>query len=188
VSVPTTLVGDLNKPLASDPRNRWRLFWHDQLGRAECPYIRRWIVDLGPLGSIRLHHWLTDDDGRALHDHPWGFLTLVLSGSYVDIHEPSWIQRHGYLHSERLYRGLLRREVMSRGALRWRPAYHTHTVHTTGAWTILWAQPKKRNFGFRVWDARINGVKWLKANKYFGRHGLPPCASPSQEERNATTT
>lgn len=145
--------------------NPWRLFWRDQLGDPACPYITRWVVDIGPLGSLRLHHWYGNDDQRAMHDHPWGFLTLVLWGGYADVHYAEPPTEHGSYHTVT--------EWLRAGQIRWRSATHAHTVQTTGAWTLLWTQPKQRYFGFFV---RLGSrVKWFKANKFFATFGNPPC-------------
>src|ERR1700756_1815271 len=55
----------------------------ERLGLPQCPYVIRWRLEL-PFGSVRVHHWLGPDDHRALHDHPWWFLTIVLKGSYSE--------------------------------------------------------------------------------------------------------
>lgn len=167
----------------------WQLFHVNRLGNPDCKYITRWILDLGPLGSLRLHHWYGDDDGRALHDHPWGFLTVCLAGSYMDVteHEFCGVTESGDACHYVLPgdTGLLcsqRRDdhpvysvdVLVRGSVRWRPAEYTHTVRTTGAWTVLWTQPKRRYFGFYVW--RKGQRTWIKANKFFARYGFPACS------------
>lgn len=150
------------------------LFWRDKLGNPDCPYITRWVLDLGRLGSLRLHHWYGNDDQRALHNHPWGFLTVVLSGSYVDVHEPTWLQTHGTITDEGFYKTLLRHDILRAGSIRWRRANHTHTVETTGAWTILWCQPKSQYFSFRTF---FHGkMKWVRHVKYFHEFGHPACS------------
>lgn len=145
--------------------NDYRFFTVTRLGGPGCRYITRWVIDLGPLGSLRLHHWYGNDDQRAMHDHPWGFLTLVLWGSYDDVtHCPDCELPWG--PTEHI-------DHLRAGSIRWRSAEHAHTVRTTGAWTLLWTQPKRRYFGFLV---RRGGItKWVKANKWFGSHGHPPC-------------
>lgn len=117
------------------------------------PYVHRWIVET-PWGSLRLHHWVGNDDQRALHDHPWAFYTLVLKGGYLDKTEG------------------LRIEEMKPGRLRYRPARHTHTVllTTKDCWTLVLTGPKVRNFGFLV------GHNWLNARKYFEKYGKAPCS------------
>lgn len=173
--------------------NPWRLFWKDKLGDPACPYITRWVMDLGPLGSIRLHHWYGNDDPRAHHDHPWGFLTLVLWGSYVDVREwdvtnlsPAETLR---IAIDRADDGALVyvrpgvyevQDTLRMGSMRWRPATHAHTVRSTGAWTLLWTQPKSRFFGFFV--RKAGTLKWIKANTYFHTWGHPPCSDRSLTE------
>src|ERR1700742_1455693 len=56
---------------------------NEKLGLPDCPYVIRWRVEF-PFGSIRVHHWLSNDDDRATHDHPWWFITLVVKGYYYD--------------------------------------------------------------------------------------------------------
>jgi hypothetical protein len=34
--------------------------------------------------SIRVHHIKRADDDRHLHDHPWAFKTLIMSGCYLE--------------------------------------------------------------------------------------------------------
>ena len=58
--------------------------WNQKLGREECPYMRRWVIDLY-FFSIRLHHWMASDDQRHYHDHPWDFISLILKGGYMDV-------------------------------------------------------------------------------------------------------
>ena len=49
-------------------------------------YLRRWhIIPRNPWVNIYLHHFLGDDDSRALHDHPWHSWSLPISGGYWDI-------------------------------------------------------------------------------------------------------
>src|SRR4051812_20885395 len=62
----------------------FQIRWNEPLGKPECPYLKRWVfVFFGY--SIRIHHWIRSDDKRFFHDHPWGFLTIVLKGSYIDV-------------------------------------------------------------------------------------------------------
>ena len=55
------------------------------IGGAETPYMRRWfIIPRNRWFNIYLHHFLRSDDDRALHDHPWINLSILLHGSYVE--------------------------------------------------------------------------------------------------------
>lgn len=51
-------------------------------------YLRRWwIVPRNPLRNVYLHQFTRSDDDRALHDHPWTNMSLVISGRYIE-HTP----------------------------------------------------------------------------------------------------
>lgn len=60
-------------------------------------YLRRWwIIPRNRLGfNVYLHHFLSSDEDRALHDHPWWNISVLLSGSYLE-HMPDnvddWIK------------------------------------------------------------------------------------------------
>ncbi|QNJ56291.1 hypothetical protein SEA_OHGEESY_62 [Gordonia phage Ohgeesy] len=61
---------------------------HQVIGGAEDPYLRRWyLIPRNPLINVYLHQFLRSDDDRALHDHPWWFVSLILRGEYEEIHE-----------------------------------------------------------------------------------------------------
>ncbi len=60
-------------------------------------YLRRWwVIPRNRFGfNVYLHHFLSSDEDRALHDHPWWNMSILLSGSYLE-HMPenidNWIQ------------------------------------------------------------------------------------------------
>lgn len=133
------------------------LTWRQELGDPTCPYAKRWVINCGPLGSLRLHHWLSSDDKRAKHDHPSDFITLILKGSYVDA-------------------GIDTNERMTPGKICRRSAEHQHTVVVApgGCWTLLYFFPERRKWGFFV-RRKDGSFKWTKANKYFFENGHHPC-------------
>lgn len=126
--------------------------WAERLGLPTCPYVIRWRFETRWF-SIRLHHWLAPDDDRAHHDHPWRFTTFVLWGGYTD-DSPAGD------------------EHLRAPAIRRRTAEHRHTVRPDpgGAWTIVVTGPRIRTWGF--W---ADGVKLIKANKWFASRGHHPC-------------
>lgn len=141
--------------LPSEPSRKIRSFqlrWCEPLGKKECPYAYRWLLNLG-LFSIRLHLWLRSDDKRHMHDHPWSFVTLVLRGSYVDVSPAG-------------------RDQLRWGSVRYREATHRHYVEVpaTGALTLLVTSAPVRNWGF--W---VKG-KFKRPLRYFGRFGHPACS------------
>lgn len=65
------------------------------IGEPDRAYLRRWwIIPRNRFFNIYLHEFLRSDDDRALHDHPWINLSIVLRGSYRE-----W--RHYALDSNR---------------------------------------------------------------------------------------
>jgi hypothetical protein len=49
------------------------------------PYMRRWwIIPRNRFLNIYLHQILRDDDDRALHDHPWWNVSIILRGGYFE--------------------------------------------------------------------------------------------------------
>ncbi|SKM81860.1 Uncharacterised protein [Mycobacteroides abscessus subsp. massiliense] len=75
------------------PNNhRWLRKWvrlepHQPIGsEGEPPYLLRWyVIPRNRWLNVYLHKFLRDDDDRALHDHPWWFLSLVLWGQYIEV-------------------------------------------------------------------------------------------------------
>lgn len=125
--------------------------FREPLGLPTCPYVIRWRVETKWF-SVRVHHWISNDDDRAFHDHPWDFITFVLRGGYRD----SSPQGDQHLRAP---------------AIQYRSAEHQHTVFPDkgGAWTLVFTGPKVRPWGFWV------AGKFRKANKYFASHGHHPC-------------
>jgi hypothetical protein len=44
--------------------------------------LRWYLIPRNPWFNVYLHKFLRDDDDRAMHDHPWWFLSIMLRGSY----------------------------------------------------------------------------------------------------------
>lgn len=58
------------------------------------PYLLRWwLLPRNRWFNIYLHKILRDDDDRALHDHPWSSVSIVLRGSYREV-TPSGTRRY----------------------------------------------------------------------------------------------
>lgn len=139
------------------PRDHLSWLCGEELGRGECPYLRRWVLDF-KFSSLRLHHWMASDDQRHPHDHPWWFWSLVLRGRMTECPANVDPLRPGKL-----------REV---GSLEFFQAEHRHSVRVTpgeGCWTLLLTGPEKR-----VWGFWVNG-RFRKRNKYFYMKQHHPC-------------
>ena len=46
------------------------------------PYLIRYTLIECAWFSIKVHHILESDEDRCEHDHPWPFLSLILTGGY----------------------------------------------------------------------------------------------------------
>lgn len=69
------------------------------IGEPDDPYLCRWfIIPRNRWFNIYLHHFHRSDDDRALHDHPWRNLSVLLRGSYIEhmpggvmtLRQPTW--------------------------------------------------------------------------------------------------
>lgn len=104
----------------------------------------------GLLPNLYLHHFLRDDDDRALHDHPSWAASLILDSSYIEHTIDA-----GGIHRHREYRA---------GALRLLPIRHAHRIELPTAkrweqgtgvvrtaipcWTLFLMGPTVRAWGF----------------------------------------
>ena len=53
------------------------------------PYLLRWhVIPRNRLLNVYVHKFLRSDDDRALHDHPWWFVSLILRGRYDEVAGP----------------------------------------------------------------------------------------------------
>lgn len=117
-------------------------------------YLRRFYLYRGKKRPhIFLHHILRSDDDRALHDHPWAFTSIMLSGRYTEI-SPFTDQRMesfydvrfdpcygGHLFSERIRAfAIIRHKAQDRHRLYLNPG---ETV-----WTLVFAGERERDWGF----------------------------------------
>lgn len=114
-------------------------FWRDPdvvIGDAANPYLRRWhVIPRNRFFNIYLHEILRSDDDRALHDHPWWNLSIVLGGGY---HEHTIAA--GGVHC-RAWRGP--------GFLKFRGAAAAHRLEVSRpATTLFITGPRLRAWGF----------------------------------------
>lgn len=123
-------------------------------------YLRRWYLKGRGTGSQWfLHNIRRPDAGRELHDHPWDFMTHILSGGYVE---------------EILDEGEMPRLP---GEVLQHEAEHTHRIAHVwpGTWTFVHAGPARRVWGF------TDGNRFQPWREYLGT----PDASDWPEDRLA---
>ena len=128
-----------------------KFIWNKAGGLPECPYFHISALIFKKF-SIRLHHWHSDDDHRACHDHPHWFITMVLRGGYTDV-SPNG------------------NDILRFGSIRFRKAEFAHSVQQVipSTITFLITGESKRRWGFWV-DGKL-----IKRDKYFATKGHHPC-------------
>lgn len=118
------------------------------IGAPAAPYLRRWhVIPRNRFLNIYLHHFCRSDNDRALHDHPWISLSILLSGAYM----------------EHLQGG--RRVWRRAGGLVFRRAVTAHRIVLPAAstcWTLFITGPRIRAWGFYTADG------WVYWKRYLG--------------------
>lgn len=101
------------------------------IGTPESPYMRRWwVIPRNRVFNIYLHNIVRSDDDRALHDHPWWNLSILLAGMYREI-TPAGL----------FFRG--------RGSFIFRRAESAHRLEVDGpTWSLFITGPNVRTWGF----------------------------------------
>jgi hypothetical protein len=113
-----------------------KLFRRSVIGQAENPLLIRYVLfRIAPFG-LYLHHLLRSDHERALHDHPWPFVSLVLRGGYTEVHDQTLSG-----HQIETWR--------KPGSVLVRPAEWRHRfVLRKPAWTLVIVGRRARRWGF----------------------------------------
>lgn len=164
--IPMTEVWSPDEIIGAGERSRLRDGPHRNVDK---DFMHRWFV-LGKNRwlNIYVHKFTRDDDDRALHDHPWWNLSLILRGSYIE-HTIS----AGGIHE---------RERLDEGSIKIRPPWAAHRIECL-KWN-QWSPPTAANrgtFSLPCYTLFITGPtqrKWgfhcpgeWKWHKDFGREG-----------------
>lgn len=107
------------------------------IGGSEDPYMRRWwLIPRNRWFNIYLHQFCRSDDDRALHDHPWWNLSVLLRGEYTEHTIDAG--------------GINKRIVRHAGDLKFRLASTAHRIelHAGSCWTLFITGPRIREWGF----------------------------------------
>lgn len=105
-------------------------------GERDC-YMRRWfVIPRNPVFNIYLHEFLRSDDDRALHDHPWWNVSILLMGEYTE---------------ETISAGGVHKRVIRKaGEFKFRYPTFAHRIelHAGRCRTLFITGPKLRVWGF----------------------------------------
>jgi hypothetical protein len=131
----------------SDPRHglvKWIRGWlsgepHFIIGDR---YLLRWyVLPRNRWINVYLHKFLHDDEDRALHDHPWWFISIMVKGGYDEIVRDRVITRNSpsiaFRRAEHAHRVRLHR------------AYDNHVIaRPLPCWTLVITGRVVRDWGF----------------------------------------
>jgi len=98
------------------------------------PLLTRYYLFESPVFAIYLHHLQASDEDRAFHDHPWSFVTILLSGGYWEWHPVAAGER---------------RTWRRRFSVLYRPAEWRHRLELERpTWTLVFRWRYRREWGF----------------------------------------
>jgi hypothetical protein len=108
------------------------------IGEPDAPYLKRWfILPRNRWFNIYLHHFHRSDDDKAIHDHPWRNLSILLKGSYLEhMADGSVILRHPTLA---FWRWPVRRPT---------DAHRVELIDGRKVWTLFITGRRVRTWGF----------------------------------------
>jgi hypothetical protein len=183
----TFLETDPGNPAEERAKGRGFGFYASHLGRLapDGYYMKRWILRL-PFGfTIRLHQILRSDGDRHLHDHPFDFTSLLLTGGYTEItpcdecnpelsdcSTPHPNQCTACFGTERQVTKFPRFSINRKRA----EAVHALLLHRP-VLTLVFAGPKRRDWGFQTEEG------WVHNEHYSARW---PERSSSTKSRAAS--
>lgn len=128
------------------------MFERRAIGELPSPLMWRYILLRTPWFGIYLHHFLRSDYDRALHDHPWSFVSIILRGGYWEAHDQT-------------IDGSMRIEWRAPGRVLLRPAEWRHRVildDGATSWSLVIVGSRERKWGFFL----PTGWCWWRKHNY----------------------
>ena len=108
-------------------------------------YMHRWLFSM-PWGGIRLHHILRSDNDRHLHDHPWDFVSILLSSGYTEhtVNGSKYWPRFSIIKKK---------------------AEDRHRLELQNPiWTLVFTKPKRRDWGFWTENGFVHWRNYTEAD------------------------
>jgi hypothetical protein len=115
-------------------------------------YMKRYYLESSADGSIRFHNIINSDPGNDLHDHPWDFVTVLVSGSYKEV-TPTGITRYEAPC-------LIMRKAND---------FHRLILDEGEVWTYFVCGKVKRKWGFKTERG------WIPYDRYSGLSSVIQC-------------
>lgn len=114
--------------------------------------MERWHLLKSKLFNVYVHRVVGSDDRRALHDHPFASLSIILRGSYCEVMPLLKLDGTAYRHGDPVW-WHVRRE----GDVTYRGAKQAHAICLDGGshwisqqpcWSLFITGPSYRKWGF----------------------------------------
>lgn len=112
------------------------------------PYLLRWfVIPRNKVFNVYLHCILRSDDDRALHDHPWWNLSIILRGSYREITPDFSLAPTPYVRVSDLPTC---ERILRAGSMKLRAPKTSHRLEVVDGpvWTLFITGPRLRAWGF----------------------------------------
>lgn len=128
-------------------------------------YMERYHFVRGGDQNIRIHHILTSDDHRDLHDHPWDFTSRILKGAYTETTERT-TAKDPYADDVL--------NIYHEGATLVRTAEYLHalTLESLDVWSFVVTGPVRRTWGFRTTQGWVSHKKYKAGGYYSNMEGV----------------
>lgn len=108
------------------------------------PYLVRYSLFSCRFFAIKVHHILISDDD-CMHNHPWGFISLILKGAYLEhqiIERPDAIYPHRKIHFK------IAKYYKAGSILIRKPNSIHRLILTKPVWTFVITFKKVQDWGF----------------------------------------
>lgn len=146
----------LDNSLSTDKikKPKWVLLKKRIIGRRNDPLMTRWEILTTPLFSIKFHRFHRSDPS-CLHDHPWPFISIILSGGYYEVTEKG---KKWYDPFSILFRGAeYKHRVELKNIYKGYPYYFHSFIEPL---TLVITGPRQREWGF--FTKKLGWIPWHK--------------------------
>lgn len=116
----------------------------DLISQFDTPYMERYFLLGNNKGSGSRFHHILKSDVADLHDHPWNFVSVIISGRYI---ETTPTTEHEY----------------GPGSVLVRTAEQLHrlTLPDGPVWTFISVSKPRRKWGFQTSDGWVHWSRYL---------------------------
>lgn len=124
------------------------------MSKAGVLHFRRWRILSTPWFGVYIHRIYKADDDKYLHDHPWDYWSMVLTGSYNEETETSPRPGHG------------KENMLVPGSCNSRRGEQFHKIkslNSKSVTTLFITGKRRRDWGYKV------GKYWVH-NEYYRKN------------------